>query len=470
MGRASAAARLFLLTALVAAAPAQDPAGGPVTWTTPDGARFVLVPDPRSPLVHWATASLVQDPPRFAGLSLAAARAALAGTWSSGGRDGAREAQVLDELDGVYRAWLGDRDAERTAEVARLTTLAQQLGDPAAHARVLATVPMHQPELLDRAPVLVYVTTTVPSALPEVAARMFDRREHSALRTFHQTWFETVVERATRLGGDADAALHAEVLALEMPDHPYLHELELPGQDLPPRELALRTWQATQRPERTVHVLHGAFDTAATKALLDRTFAATTLPPAPPLPNVAARPIASQRRSVVPGARTPTIALAFVLPDGVDPDVLAVAARWLGDGADSHLGQELPRQGRAGTTIACQAPWPPTIGGRSLLLLTASDPDGTAGLLPLVRRTAREAVQTPPRPAALDRAVAAAQREWIATTDEPRRFAAAVAEAALLWPDRPPRTTPVARVDGRAVQQLLARTLATQPVIVEAQR
>jgi hypothetical protein len=68
----------------------------------------------------------------------------------------------------------------------------------------------------------------------------------------------------------------------------------------------------------------------------------------------------------------------------------------------------------------------------------------------------------------LDAALAEMQREWTRVTNDPRQFAVAVAEAAQLWPQQPPRTTLPDRIDGEAVRRLLGQILDSQPVIVEA--
>lgn len=445
------------------------PAVSAVTFTTPDGSRFVLLPDAGMPLVHWAIATLAHDPPGFAGLSIATMRSALGGTWSSGSRNADQEQKALADLDAAYHTWLADRgNAAAGAELARLSTLVEQLGDPVLHHRVLASVPMHRPEVIDHPPVCLFVTTTVPDTLDVVAQRLIDRRERTALRDLQGKWVEVVLGRVDRQRQDDRTALRAEVLALAIPDHAFRHELEQPGLAAPQRAVAMATWQAMQRPERTVHVLYGGFDAAAVRAMLERRFEATALPAAEPLPVVVARPISSLRRSVVPGARVPTVALAFVLPPGFDPTVLDVATRWLGGGPDSRLGQELPRLGRQRAQVSCLAPWPPTVGGNSLLLIEVADPNGVDGLAVVLRKALRDVTTTPPTPASLQAALANAQRDWTTTSNDPRQLAAAVAESALLWPQQPPGATRPERVDGTAVQQLLARTFATQPVVVEA--
>lgn len=469
----SAGALLLALVAFgdtaAAAARAQQPTAGVIDFTTPDGSRFVLVPAADMPLVHWAIATVADDPPGFAGLSAATMSAALAGTWRSGSRDPAREPMVLDQLDSAYRTWLENRaDAAASAEFVRLSGVVEQLSDPVAHTRALAAVPMYRPEVVDRPPACVYVTSTVPDALPAVAQRLLERREQSALRDLQGKWVQTLFERAQRQQQDDRLQLHAEVLALAMPDHPFLPLLERPGLSTPQRTVAMATWSALQRPERTVHVLCGGFDAEAVQALLVRTFDHTDLAPAAPLPTVRARPITSVRRSALSGAAAPTVALAFVLPAGVDRSLLEVAARWLGDGADSRLGQELPRNGRPRAEVSCHAPWPPTRGGQSLLLLEVTDPAGIQGLADLLRKLARDATAAPPTPATVDAALAAVQRHWTAATNDPRQFAVAVAVDAVLWPDRPPRTTLPDHVEPRALRNLLAEVLNTQPVVVEA--
>ena len=483
MARRSSAAALVSVMAMLSGpaatvARAQAPAGqpgaaatadGPLVFTTPDGSRFVLVPDAGVSLVHWAIATMAHDPPAFPGLCAVTMRAALGGTWRSGSRDPERERQALDDHDAAYHTFLGNpADAAAGAELLRLSKALEQFGDPVAHGRLLASVPMHRPEVTYDPPVCLYVTTTVPDALQDVARRLLERREATALRDLQAAWVQTVLARAEQQRQDDRTALHAEVLALAMPDHPFLRQLERPGLAAPRRSEAMATWQAMQRPERTIHVLYGGFDATSAQAMLQGVFATTGLPPAELLPPVRARPISSLRRSVVPGARVPTVAIAFVLPPDVDRDVLAVAVHWLADGPDSRLGQELPRRGRAQATVSCMAPWPRTVDGASLLLLEVADAGGIEGLADLCRKAARDVAAAVPTPASLETALATVQREWTTAVNDPRQFAMAIAEAALLWPRRPPPLCPPDRVDAGAVRRLLLQILDTQPVVVEA--
>ncbi|MBX3462815.1 MAG: insulinase family protein [Planctomycetes bacterium] len=474
MVRRASAKALLLLVALAgggAAARAQAQADPPpelVAFTTPDGTRFLLLPAPGMPLLHWAIATLADDPPALPGLSMAVMLAAQGGTWRTGSHEPAREREALDRLDQHYHAWLANpADAEAGAALLRWQAVAAELGDPEAHGRVMASLPVYRPEVLDRAPVCLVVASTVPEALGDLAERVRERREENALRELQARWIETVVQRADRQRRDGRTALHAEVLALAMPDHPLARDLAPPRVGAPRRAEAIATWQAMQRPERTVHVLHGGFTADSARAVLERCFATTSLPPAAVPPPVSARPIANLRRSVVTGQRLPTAAIAFVLPPNTDRTTLEVAGRWLGGGADSRLGQELPRRGRPRARVSCRAPWPPTVDGASLLLLEVEDPDGIDGLAMLALQVAHEATAAAPPAAALATALAGVQRDWLAAIADPRQLAAATAEAALLWPRQAPRLRLPERIDAAAVQRLLAQVLANPPVVVE---
>jgi len=474
--------RPLLVAALLLAASTTaqgPPKSAVVTFASPDGSRFVLVPDATIATVHWAIATFVDaadEPPGLEGLAMATARASLGGTWQTGSGDAAAERQALALLD---QAWVdllmtpGNPAGLQT--VRDRETAATRLGDDMVFRRVLAALPVHEPEIAGRSPVCVLSLTTLPSAIGDVGTRLVERREQQALRGLPNAWMQEVVARQKAFDLDPFAAIHAELLALAMPNHPAARAAERPGRIAPRRDQALATWHATQRPERTVHVLVGGFDVLSTRAALTAVFARTQLPEAPPAAVVAPRPIQGMRRSTVLGVRRPTVAIAWVLPAISDPLALEVAARWLGGGSESWLGRALQKAGRKDAVVSCQAPWPAAAFGRSLLLVEVVDPGfvdpvGVGQLAEQVLAACRDAIAKPPPATALLPALTDLQREWTIVTGDPRRHAAELARTALLWPQLPGRLGSPTAVDPRAVQAMLTAVFAGQPAIVEGRR
>jgi hypothetical protein len=165
--------------------------------------------------------------------------------------------------------------------------------------------------------------------------------------------------------------------------------------------------------------------------------------------------------------RRPTVAVGWVLPAITDSQLLATAATWLAGGSDSLLGRELQRAGRTNTMIRWQGPWPPAANGESLLLLEVSDDSGITGLADLVLRIAKGAAAKPPDAGSLAATLASLQRTWREQNPTPRQLAVTLAIGALLWPQQTPQPAGPVRADAKAVQELLARLVAGQPVVIE---
>ena len=470
------AAMAGLLGTSVAEAKGQAQAGAAntrapvVAFTAPDGSRFVLVPHV-VPAVHWAVATFVEagDEPRgLEGLAYTTARASLGGTWQTGSADVEKERQALADLDEAWQSFLQrPGDAAAAANLFQSTEIAAGLGDTAAFRRVLAAMPAHRPEVVEREPVCLFVLTTLPDAIGDVGRLLVDRREQQALRELQATWTLDLQRRSTSHFADPTAAVRAEVLALAMPNHVAARSLERPQPRGPKRAEAMAVWESTQHPERTVHLLLGDFDPTAARETLSAVFAA---PPSRRAERVATQPphaFQSMRRSTVPGVKVPMVALAWVLPPIDDRFVLEAAVLWLGAGLDSHIGQELQRGGRSKASVRCHAPWPRSVDGASLLLLEVTDPEGTDQLGELVMAAVRSAVAAAPGPASLLQVLATLQRRWCSLTDDPRQLALELAETAVLWPRAAVSATMPDQLSPEAVQALLAKTFAGQPVLVE---
>lgn len=479
--RDRAPAPIQLLTALLtlalpAAAAAQATATkGPVTtFASPDGTRFVLVADPSMRLVEWAVvtpADPADEPPGLEGLAAVVAKASLGGTWRTGSIDPERERQALDALDRAYHELLAQpRSPELQKRVGECEAAAAALGDPAVFPRVLAALPAHRPEIASGDGTSVLQLTTVGPAIAKVAQLLRERREEQALRDFGKTWLGEAIVRHSLYDADPAASVHAEVLALAMPSHPASRAAERPSRGMPQRAQALAVWQATQHPTRTVHALVGDFDPATARQVLCEVFQATALPPAPTAAPPALRPLQSLRRSTVPGVREPMVAVAWVLAESPDPHLLDAAVRWFANSPDSWLRRALTKAGRKSATVRARAPWPVVVGGNSLLLVDVVDPAGTQGLADLVVQQARLAVPQLPSAAELQVVSTAQHLAWNALAADRRLVAADLARAWLLQPQAAPRLGPPPPIDARAVQQLLSRTFASQPVVVEGRR
>ncbi|MCA8973735.1 MAG: insulinase family protein [Planctomycetes bacterium] len=445
---------------------------GPVSFRTPDGSRCVLVPLPGTAQVHWVVATPAGadvEPRGLAGIVPALQKASLNGTRAIGSLDPDAEQSALEALDAAYAELLAAPGTPALMQrVAECQQRADALGDKTVFTRILAAAPAHEPAIDIRDPVALFQLTTLPSAIGEVASILVDRREHPVLRGLPGEWLKELAQRQNAFDRDRLAPVHTELLALAMPDHPAASGTARPGHSMPRRAQAIEVWNATQHPSRTVHVLLGDFDPSAVREVLERQFATTALPTPPPLTATPPKPIRSQRRSTVPGTGRSMVVLAWVLPPISDPLTLSAAVAWLNSGPTSRISRILARSERPTATVACRAPWPIAIAGRSLLLIEASDTAGTEGLAELVLTACANVTTTPPSKGELYSTSMQLQRNWTMITAEPRRFAAETAQAAMLWPQLPPNTTRPLLVDAAAVHKLLKDTFAGQPVIVEA--
>lgn len=462
--RTLAAALSLLLTATVAAQAA------PIVFTAGDGSRFVLITDAAVRQVHWVVATLADgsdDPPGLEGLTMATMHASLGGTWRTGSSDPTAERAALVLLGEAWQTKIARPTDEAAATtVLELTTKAEALGDTITFPRVLASLPVHRPEVGQQGPVATLTLTTLAAAIPDVAARLVERREQQALRDLPRSWMRELLGRADRHFSDPDNAVRTEVLALAMPNAAELRYREQPRMLAPGHEQALAVWAATQHPTRTVHLLYGDFAAAAARPALEAAFARTALPTPAPLPSTAPRPIRVARTSIVPGTGKPKLALAWVLPPIPDPFVLSAATAWLAGGADSVVARALAKAGRRDCVVHATAPWPATIDGRSLLLIEVDAPNGTDGLAATIVRACADAVREPPADPQLQAANSVLQQRWRTLGDDPRAVATALACAALVWPSSPVSARWPARIDGKAAQAVLQLVFTDQPVIV----
>ncbi|MGC6488706.1 MAG: hypothetical protein ACON4Z_13750 [Planctomycetota bacterium] len=437
--------------------------------TTPDGSRFVLVQDPQLRQTHWALASWIDgrdDPPNLAGLTLATLRASRNGTWSTGSEDPAAEQAALAALDLAWQDRMTDPgNAVYGRTLVQRDRAAAALCDPRAFGRVLAALPAHRPEIVERGGVAVFALTTVAPALPQLARMLFERREQQALRGLARSWLPNVMQRAEDYRAHPERRVQAELLALTTPMSPTIALLEPPPIAAPRRAQALAAWAASQHPTRTVHLLYGGFDPDAVAAMLKLVFAETQLPtPAQPMTR-APRRLAAQRRSVIPGLPADSVSLAWVLPPGVDRWDVEVATRWLTEGAFARL-KQLLRQERPKLELTAAAPWP---GGAhpGLLRLDARDPGGADGLAGDLVEACRTAAEEELPDGRYYRANMEAISAWFAATTDSRELAVLLAARALAQPDAQLSPDPPKPVQGAAVRAALRATFRGEPAIVE---
>ena len=429
----------------------------------------MLIRDPQLRQVHWALASWTDgrdDPAGLAGLTLATLRASLLGTWATGSKDPAAERAALDALDEAWQARMaapGDAAVNRT--LLQRDRAAAALCDPRAFGRVLAALPAHRPEIVERDGVGVFALTTVEPVLPQVAKLVFERREQQALRGLARTWLPTVMARAEEHAARPERRVHAELLALTAPTSPTIALLEQPQLTAPRRAQALAAWSASQHPTRTVHLLYGGFDPAALQATLEAVFSSTSLPTPPAQPAQPAKPLTAQRRSVVPGAAPNSVSLAWVVPPGLKRWHVEIAARWLTTGRYAKL-RQLLRKHYPDVELSSTAPWP-NGGAPALLRIDARAPGGSDGLAGAVVKACRDAAVQDLKEGMYYEANSSAISDWHTVTADTREFAVRLAERALIDPAAKIATSSPRRVSGKDIRRALQAVFAGQPAIVE---
>jgi len=475
-GRTQAASLSAFLATIGLVLGAADVVGQePVDFRAKDGTRFVLMPTPGAPLVHWSVATPIGaavDPADAPGLAEAAALASMRGTWSFGSLNAARERDTLAELDALEaelraapKVSAAELDARR-ARASELRALAATLCDTAAFRRVLAAAPASGVSIRSTANASILSLRTTPLALPQVAKLLVDRRERQTLRNVDAEL--DAVQRNAAAAWDADplSPLRSEMLALAFAGHPIARSGERPQPAPVRRDAAFATWAQSQHPQNTVHVLTGSFDPAAVRTDLERAFERTLLPATQPRQPATPRALTATRRASVPGARFPAALVAFALPTELDRDAAATAARWFAEGPESWLGKELVRAGRASARVAVRAPWPDTA-ATGLLLIEVTDTAGTReGLAEETLALIANGRAAAPEPGQLPLRFAAQQHAFAIATDGAAGFAAWCADRALATHGNGIPTAPTAPVYPELVESL-RRVLASSPIVVE---
>lgn len=440
--------------------------------TTPDGSRFVIIEDPDMQHVHWVIASWADgsdDPPGLTGLALATVHTSLNGTWTTGSLDIAKEQLALAELDTAWQEKMAAPGKPKLeANVVRLDKAAQELGDTRKFLRVMAAAPTFRPQIVYRDPIVLTTLTTIAPALPTVAQLLFERREDQALRGLVRSWLPTVMQRLQVHATQPRRRLHAELLALVNPFSSAIQRLESPPIQAPTRAQALRVWQSSQHPTRTVNVLIGGLDAQHTKAALNAVFATTALPEPTPRRTPPVRPITAQRSSIVPNIPGGGVAIGWLLPPNVSDGMLTVIARWLSRD-DSSLMRQL-RKTHPGISIVCHAPWPQTSNERGMLVLDIIDPSGKPGLTAAVLKATRQLANSPLKGGPHYRGHLSLTRDWNARANDSRAVAMALAERALTEPTAKPRVTGPQWYKPKEVSKTIKAVFLSQPAVVEGRK
>ena len=468
--------------AAAAAAPADDASDKAQTQSTepretralvtPDGSRFLLVRDMQQRHIHWALACWIDgrdDPPGFSGLTLTAVRASLGGTWRTGSRDADAERAAIRALDEAWQLKMREpANADNNKALLEHDKRAAELGDARTFRRVLAALPAHRVELLERGGVAVFTLTTIEPALEAVARMVLERREDQALRGLARAWLPSVMRRAEEHARRPERRVHAELLALLAPNSPAVEQLEPPPMAAPKRADALAAWESSQHPQRTANVLYGALDLDRTEAMLREVFAATSLPAPTDGAQTAIRPPRALRRSVVPGMPAASVSIAWPLPADIGPGTLLAATSWLAGDEGGRL-RWLLRKKRPQLEVEAVAPWPE--GARpALLRIDARDPKGVQGLADDLVAACRKAATEQLSDGNYYQARLAAQRAWARATTDPRQVAVRLAELELAWPNIPFSAEMPQLTETRALVDALKRTFAGAPTVVEARR
>lgn len=441
-------------------------------FQTADQSRFLLIHDPEMQQVHWAIASWIDgsdDPPGLSGLSLVTAQASLKGTWPTGSLDISAEKEAMAELDTAWQKKMAaPGNSKLEAEVRRRDKVVRGLSDPRRFHRVLAAAPAFHPEVIDRGAIAVTALTTIEPGLPTVAKLLLERREQQALRELIRNWQTAVTQRLQAYMQSPRNRMYAELLALTHPYSPATEQLEAPPMVIPTRDQAMATWQSSQHPTRTVHVLFGSLDLQRTKGLLEEVFTATTLADPTPRTTASPRPLTAQRRSVVPGIQSTGVVLGWVLPAKVNRWALEVGRRWLADESGALLTSL--HKARPNLTITCHAPWPHTSDGTGLLVLDVIDPSGKPDLAMTVIKRCQQVVAMKFSGNPYYRSYRSLLHDWNKSADDSRSIAVTMAERALMLPRINPNQQPPPWIKPTTIAATLQSVFASQPAIVEGQK
>jgi predicted Zn-dependent peptidase len=410
---------------------------------TPDGSRVLLHPTGGPGTIYWVVVSPAgprEDHEGHEGLAAAVVRASMSGTTRVGSRNRATENDLLARVDEHERRSAVLRRAGQVIpddllnELRQDASQAEAIADRLAWERSLRLAPAGGSRLSFLADaVLLHLAVPIES-LSRVAGLLLVRREEPVLRGVHDELRAVRLELRNAAVAEPWTAVREELRALAYRAHPYARlGFDDPYAFAPlARAQALDTFRQTQRPDRVVHVLTGGFDPELVAQTLQRVFTATALT-AEPLE--APKPIGvlrGARTSQVEPGKLAGVAIAYQPPPGADPDVVAVATKWLAGGEESFLARALFAKGLRCGLVRGTYPFP---GAAAPLVLVevgvdpqdAKDPARTRRLFSEVDAALDEAVRVRVAPEEIAVARGALLAERARQCASPDRLAAYLA-------------------------------------------
>jgi len=373
-----------------------------------DGSQFMLMPTGGPPVVHWVTlipAGIKEDPPGLEGISLALARASLAGTHALGSEDPLKEAAAVARARNLARQRTtdGGKDPAVEALLAQAEAEVRRLARPLAWETALRAAPSSGSHLrVVTGAVLLEVTTTT-RALRRVAELLKDRRDRALLRGVRNHFEQVQAERKSRFEQDPRTALRRRVLAKVHGDHPFERFYALGQAKNLTFEAATNVYQRLSDPKRSCNVLAGGFDADAVEAVLKQVFEqAPKQAPRVALPRLQGDHRPAEQAA---GATRDTLALGCPIPKTISAQDLVVFAVWLAGDQDSYLADALRARGHPRVRVRATAPFP---GPGGLLLVEITKPGAKLETDSKLRKDLEEilqkAMEQPPADVQLTRA------------------------------------------------------------------
>ncbi len=341
---------------------------------TADGSRFMLMPTGGPPVVCWVTlipAGVQEDPPGLEGISLALARASLAGTHALGSEDPLEEAAAVARARGLARelAAEGGKDPAVRALLAQAEAEIQRLARPLAWEKALRAAPSSGSQLhVVTGAVLLKVTTTT-HAIRRVAELLKDRRDQALLRGADDHFKQIQVERKKAFDLDPHTPLRRRLLAKVYGDGPFARFYDLGDARSLTFETATAVYRRLNDPRRSCSVLAGGFDPETVEAVLKQVFErAPEHTPTVDLPRLQG---GYQSTEQAAADTLDTMVLGCPIPKSASAQDLVVFASWLAGDQDSYLPDALRARGHPRVQVRATAPFP---GPGGLLLLEITKP------------------------------------------------------------------------------------------------
>jgi predicted Zn-dependent peptidase len=339
-----------------------------------DGSRFLLVPTGGPPVVHWVTlipAGVKEDPPGLEGVSMALARATLAGTHAIGSEDPLREAAAITRARSLARqlAASGGKNPALAALLGEAEARVRRLARPLAWEKALRSAPSSGSQLLPvRGAALLRVTTTT-RGLQRVAELLKDRRDRPLLRGVHGHFEQVRREREHQFAQDPRTALRRRLVAKVYQGHPFSRFYAQSKDRSLTFDAAVEAYRRLSDPKRSRYVLTGGFDVDTVEAVLKQVYEHTAeAPDRVDLPQAQASHPADRKPAADP---RDTLALGCPIPKLTSIRALAVFVAWFAGDQDSYLVDALRARGHPHVQVRATVPFPAPGG---LLLVEVSVP------------------------------------------------------------------------------------------------